>query len=213
MTINIKNLDLDYFDLVSLDQEVKEFYNDYKSKLRIDENEFVESFVRENSELVKEMRTGFLINQILIDAKNIINWLQTILKSKERKDRWYWKYIYNNYVCPTAKEINKYWKEIKAWNNREYITNDNHISDDDVERAREVKIEHLMSEQPLRKSFDRLYYKAPWRNEKQASLVVYCDTNSWFDFGEQIGGDGIDLVRKLYGSNFVEAIKQILNSY
>jgi len=69
MTTNIKNLDLDYFDLVSLDQEVKEFYNDYKSKLRIDENEFVESFVRENSELVKEMRTGFLINQILIDAK------------------------------------------------------------------------------------------------------------------------------------------------
>jgi hypothetical protein len=59
---------------------------------------------------------------------------------------------------------------------------------------------------PDKTSINRTYYKAPWRDEKQPSLVVYTNQNTWYDFGECVGGDVINLYMKLNNCNFKEAI-------
>lgn len=51
----------------------------------------------------------------------------------------------------------------------------------------------------------RLWIKSPWRSERTASLLVYENNNSWYDFGEHIGGSNIDLVMKLYSCGIKEA--------
>lgn len=40
----------------------------------------------------------------------------------------------------------------------------------------------------------QIWYLAPWRAEKTASLHVHTGKNLWYDFGEGFGGSGIDLV-------------------
>lgn len=40
----------------------------------------------------------------------------------------------------------------------------------------------------------QLWYLAPWRGEKTASLHVHTGKNIWYDHGEGMGGTGIDLV-------------------
>ena len=40
----------------------------------------------------------------------------------------------------------------------------------------------------------QLWYLSPWRAEKTASLHVHTGKNLWYDFGEGVGGSGVDLV-------------------
>lgn len=79
----------------------------------------------------------------------------------------------------------------------------------DIERIKDIPIADLLPAQPQQRAINRLYYKAPWRDEKQASLVVYVDKNRWWDYGEQIGGSNIDLFMKLNDCDFKTAIKEL----
>ena len=52
-------------------------------------------------------------------------------------------------------------------------------------------------------------FKSPFREERTASLAVYPELNSWFDFGSGEGGDIISFFRKLYNCSFREALAEI----
>jgi len=78
----------------------------------------------------------------------------------------------------------------------------------DLDEMKKVECREFLGD-PASTSINRLQYKAPWRDEKAPSLVVYTDSNSWYDFGESCGGSVIDLVMKLYDTTFERSLKII----
>ena len=79
----------------------------------------------------------------------------------------------------------------------------------DKEVIKAIPIADIMPTKPTHKSVNREFYKSPFRNEANASLVVYQDSNSWYDFGESAGGDVIDLYMRINKVSFKEAIKEL----
>ena len=51
---------------------------------------------------------------------------------------------------------------------------------------------------------------SPFHSDKTPSLRAYLDTNRWYCFSCNAGTDTIDLVMKLNGCNFVEAVRILL---
>lgn len=51
--------------------------------------------------------------------------------------------------------------------------------------------------------------KSPFRDEKDPSFAYYPDKETWYDFGEGIGGDIYALYMRLHNCNFAEAKKAI----
>ena len=64
-----------------------------------------------------------------------------------------------------------------------------------------------MGAQPSAKHAKGVWFKAPWRDEQEASLKVDTDRNLWYDFGESVGGDVIKLAEHQWGKDFLEACK------
>lgn len=52
----------------------------------------------------------------------------------------------------------------------------------------------LLNRKPKRTTLHKLWYLSPLRNEKTASFVVNTQCNSWYDFGEGVGGDVVNFV-------------------
>jgi Spy/CpxP family protein refolding chaperone len=78
------------------------------------------------------------------------------------------------------------------------------ITQADVERAKEYPIRDLITVQ-RRDGF----VKCPFHDEKTGSLKVFKD-NHWWCFGAcQEGGDVIDLVMKMDGLKFLEAVRKL----
>lgn len=57
----------------------------------------------------------------------------------------------------------------------------------------------------VEKKKNEFWIKAPWRNEKTAS--VKCSMNLWYDFGEGCGGNIFDFVMKYKDCDFREALR------
>jgi len=55
----------------------------------------------------------------------------------------------------------------------------------------------------------RIRFKSPLRNETTPSFYVNPERNLWYDFGLGEGGDVIDLVRRLHGLSFPEAVEHL----
>ena len=86
------------------------------------------------------------------------------------------------------------------------------ITNEQLKQIRSVSIIDLLSKQgyePVAKKAPGIWYKAPWRDEKEPSLKVAPDLNVWFDFGANIGGDAIALVEFQYNKHFLEACEMI----
>ena len=73
-----------------------------------------------------------------------------------------------------------------------------------------VKIEELLGLPPAENAAE-YYIKSPFRNERTPSFKINPDLNTWYDFGEGIGGSNIDLVMKLKDCTAGEAIKILRN--
>ena len=53
----------------------------------------------------------------------------------------------------------------------------------------------------------------PLRSEKTSSLHIYDETNSWFDFGSDKGGDVINFMAEANGSDIPDSISDLCNMY
>lgn len=78
----------------------------------------------------------------------------------------------------------------------------------DLDAIKLIPCESLLPP-PVHSNHATSHYKAPWRNEKSPSLVVYHKQNRWWDYGLNEGGTSIDLVMKLEDCDFKEAIKYL----
>lgn len=89
----------------------------------------------------------------------------------------------------------------------------NGLSQADVEVARAVPIQYLLSDREFRRSGGQLKTLCPLHNERTPSFVVYPNTNSFYCYGCLKGGDAITLVRLLYGCGFVEAVQRLIHRF
>ena len=70
--------------------------------------------------------------------------------------------------------------------------------------AKQIRIEeylHSLGYDPVRKQGDSLWYKSPFRNEREPSFKVNTERNLWYDFSAGRGGNIIALARELYASD------------
>ena len=70
--------------------------------------------------------------------------------------------------------------------------------------AKRIRIEeylHTLGYNPVRRQGDSLWYKSPFRDEREPSFKVNTGRNLWYDFGAGRGGNIIALARELYASD------------
>lgn len=98
---------------------------------------------------------------------------------------------------------------------KEGIEHGNYIKVENLNNLVDIKaypIEKLLEHYGMklgRISSQRLSCGCPLHNEKNASFVVYLNTNSWYCFGCNKGGSVIDFVMQMEKCDFTNAIKII----
>jgi hypothetical protein len=73
-------------------------------------------------------------------------------------------------------------------------------------QAKQIKIAdylHSLGYNPVKQQGNSLWYKSPFREEREASFKVNTDRNEWYDFGAGKGGNIIALAQELYNSDNV----------
>ena len=85
------------------------------------------------------------------------------------------------------------------------------ITDEMIQQALLIPIESIINQHiRLRKSGKNLIGLCPFHNEKYPSFFIYPETNSFYCFGCQKGGNVINLIRILYGYSFKDAVKYLM---
>ena len=75
-----------------------------------------------------------------------------------------------------------------------------------IEESKNIKLAdylHSLGYNPVKQQGSSLWYKSPFREEKEPSFKVNPDRNLWYDFGLGKGGNIIALAQELYGSDSV----------
>ena len=81
------------------------------------------------------------------------------------------------------------------------------------EQAKQIKIEEYLGRigiHPTKQNGNNIWYKSPFRDEKEPSFKVNLGINQWHDFGSGDKGNIIDLAMKLHQTDSVsEALRAI----
>ena len=75
-----------------------------------------------------------------------------------------------------------------------------------IEETKNIKLAdylHSLGYNPVKQQGSSLWYKSPFREEKEPSFKVNPDRNLWYDFGLGKGGNIIALAQELYASDSV----------
>jgi hypothetical protein len=84
------------------------------------------------------------------------------------------------------------------------------ITEEQIQKALLVPIENLING-PLRKNSKTITGLCPLHQEKHPSFCIYTQSNSFYCFGCNQGGDAISFIRLLHGYSFKEAINYLTN--
>lgn len=85
------------------------------------------------------------------------------------------------------------------------------LTEDQIQQALFVPIKQIVCQDTtLRRSGKNLTGLCPLHKEKHPSFFIYPETNSFWCFGCQQGGDTINLVRLLHGFSFKEAVRYLI---
>ncbi len=133
-----------------------------------------------------------------------------IIKHSEIDDfsRFFWreyvKIFYGKDLLETEKHIDRL-SRIESGKKTKRGVNEN-----DIEKALQHPIENLIN-QPLKRCGNKLKTNCPFHSDKTPSFYIYPESNSFYCYSCQRGGNTINLTRSLYGYSFVESVKFINN--
>lgn len=82
----------------------------------------------------------------------------------------------------------------------------NGVTREQVDQALQTPIENVINEK-FKKSGNRLVGLCPLHKEKTPSFTVYPETNTFYCYGCGEGGNVINLIIKLHGLGFIEAVR------
>ena len=128
--------------------------------------------------------------------------------------RWFYRTWLKLHDCPklleTEKEIQYFKRFINGIDGKRKKTK-NRIDDDKVEQALDVPIESIIRPNiQLNKAGKNYIGLCPFHMDKHPSFYLYTDTNSFYCFGCQTGGNVINYVMQFYGYDFIEAVKWLI---
>lgn len=125
--------------------------------------------------------------------------------ARETPMHW-WKESYIEFILTPKKEgLEKYIKacEFKlASFKKQKPSVGSGVSDVEIARAKEVPIGSILGT-------DKTMIKCPLHNETSASFKIYTKDNRWWCFGENVGGDAIELLCKMNNLSFIDAVKKL----
>lgn len=81
-----------------------------------------------------------------------------------------------------------------------------------TKQAREIPIEKVLEKMNITANNtigDEIWYLSPFRTEKTPSFKLNLKNNRWYDFGEQQGGNCIDLIVFKFGFSISEALEYL----
>lgn len=85
----------------------------------------------------------------------------------------------------------------------------NSLTEEEIQMALNKPIENLINK-PMKKSGNKLVGLCPFHEEKHSSFYIYTETNSYYCFGCNQGGNSINFIRLLYGFSFREAVEYLI---
>lgn len=105
---------------------------------------------------------------------------------------------------PKIKQINRleqYLKLIKTPDSNQKL---------DIPKAKLVPIQSLHDFQKQKLSYRRMRVICPFHDDKDPSLVIYLESNTWHCFTCGVGGDSISFFMKLNNVNFLNAVRRMV---
>lgn len=111
-------------------------------------------------------------------------------------------YVHAFYLSSLTKQHNRIKREL-AMHNGDFSN--------DLTKAKSIPLQQLFSPANPRQSGKRIMCKCPFHDEKQASFVIYLDSNSFHCFSCKSGGTTIDFIMKLNGCDLRSAIQYLNN--
>ena len=86
------------------------------------------------------------------------------------------------------------------------------VSDEEIQIAQEYPIEKIAEQYLDLERFGNRYKSlCPFHNEKTPSFYLFTDSNRYYCFGCNEGGNVINLTMALFGIDFVNAVKMLQN--
>ncbi|MEQ9438077.1 MAG: toprim domain-containing protein [Cyclobacteriaceae bacterium] len=81
-----------------------------------------------------------------------------------------------------------------------------------IDKAKNIPLQQLAHHlgftlDPKKSRLDDLWFFSPFRKERTASFHIHAKKNIWYDFGEGMGGDIIDLICQLRHTTTAEALQ------
>lgn len=86
----------------------------------------------------------------------------------------------------------------------------------DIKTIKNIPISTVMNRLSIcviRTNGFEIWYKSPFRKETTASFKIDVHKNIWYDFGEGIGGNVLDLIMRVKDCNFKEALHFLRNEF
>lgn len=212
--------DEQYCDFVGYSSRVEKEYNlveETRNKVRI--KEFKEEVLKEDPQFIKDSKISYYNSEIENKREELKKYMKEFDVNscfyKVEHNVFYGIYanfIKDNYIDPTRKYIKKMKRNIMLWEIEDnYWENNNSINDNDIERARETDIKEFFPTEGKRLSANLWMFKSPFKEERTPSCAVYQNSNSFYDFSSNKGGDCINFVMEVYNLKFIEAVKFITN--
>jgi len=127
-------------------------------------------------------------------------------ETSNEQSRWFWRTWIKYTDGAKIIEINKQLSRLKRLLaiSKGYKS-DKGISEEQIQAALAVPIQELAGF-PLRNSGRSLTGLCPLHDDKRPSFNIYPETNSFWCFGCQQGGNSINFIRLIYGYSFKEAV-------
>lgn len=137
----------------------------------------------------------------------------TVLSKVKYEECWFYEKLRDTFITgPLRKD-----REKKIKRNCFYLSalkpvqvhQSKNITPQNIEFSKTIPIETIYSG-TLTKRGRTSVGLCPFHTERSGSFTVYHSTNTWWCYGCSTGGDAIDFMMKISGSDFVSAVKSLL---
>ena len=168
----------------------------WKEKLAKEKKEFLEEFYsnNENKEWADSRRIEYLYQEKNKLEKKLDDIGDCIVKNP----------FFENILLEKANEIDRKISKTKGELKFKFKKTDNDgITDDMIEQAKQYPIKDLLGEPKMNK------YLCLWHDDKNPSMHYYESTNTVYCFSCNKSGDSIDVYMELNHCEFPEAVKKL----
>ena len=190
--------------------QLKEIETEYKKIVEKDIADFNKEFFldKENDKFVEDVRLKFLKSEKNSVEEKILDYEKIIEKCQGRVYQWLGDWIREHEIFPLVKKLNSLKYKIRLWEDKDFVSSGG-VNEEEIQIANDADCSLFV--EVVRKENERSWSLCPFHNEKTPSFCSYGNGGGWYCFSCSEGGNAITLIKKLYGYDFVQAVKFILD--